>query len=209
MKYIKSINENLDEFLSIEDWCEKFGLEDYNVREDGYVDVDSWTTISNKDLELIPIKFNAILGSFDCSNNNLKSLNGSPRILTNSFYCEYNSLTTLDGSLLKKINDDYYCNNNKLTTLIGGPEIINVDFNCSDNNLINIDGFPKEVNGLFCVHNNPVYNLLKLFKNKREFEASLDYNYLRGTDIIKHRFEEACEEANRRVPGSIHGYRYV
>jgi hypothetical protein len=38
---------------------------------------------------------------------------------------------------------------------------------------------------------------------------SLDYNYLRGNDIVKIRFKEACEEAGIEIPEKIEGYNWI
>jgi hypothetical protein len=38
---------------------------------------------------------------------------------------------------------------------------------------------------------------------------SLDYNYLRGTDIVKSRFEEALVEIKINMPEKIEGYNYI
>ena len=39
-----------------------------------------------------------VLGSFDCSNNKLKSLKGAPLSVGGWFDCSYNELTTLEGA---------------------------------------------------------------------------------------------------------------
>jgi len=38
---------------------------------------------------------------------------------------------------------------------------------------------------------------------------SLDYNYLRGTDVVKSRFEEALVEIGKKMPEKIKGYNYI
>jgi hypothetical protein len=38
---------------------------------------------------------------------------------------------------------------------------------------------------------------------------SLDYNYLRGTNIVKSRFQEALDEAGKKMPNKIEGYKYI
>jgi hypothetical protein len=38
---------------------------------------------------------------------------------------------------------------------------------------------------------------------------SLDYSYLRGTDIVKSRFEEALVEIEINMPEKIEGYNYI
>ena len=43
-------------------------------------------------------------GSFDCRNNNLTSLEGSPKIVKGDFYCANNKLTSLEGIPFQKHN---------------------------------------------------------------------------------------------------------
>jgi hypothetical protein len=38
---------------------------------------------------------------------------------------------------------------------------------------------------------------------------SLDYNYLRKTDIVKSRFQEALDEQGIKMPNKIEGYNYI
>ena len=52
-------------------------------------------------------------------------------------------------------------------------------------------------------------NIEKLFPNHKAFKYSLDYGYLRGMDIVKSRFKEACEESGIEIPDKIEGYRYI
>jgi len=48
-----------------------------------------------------------------------------------------------------------------------------------------------------------------LFPNYKSFKDSLDYNYFRGTNIVKTRFEEACDESGIKMPEKIEGYNYI
>lgn len=83
------------------------------------VDID----ISGMKLTKLPDLTNVIcLGIFDCSNNNLTSLRGSPR-KTKVFNCSYN----------------YY-----LTSLLEGPTEAD-EYNCSHTSLITLNGMPKKL----------------------------------------------------------------
>ena len=64
-----------------------------------------------------------VTGDFDCSNNYLTNLEGSPH--------------TVGGK--------FNCNKNNLTSLKGGPRIVNGDFDCYNNNLTSLAGIPKIV----------------------------------------------------------------
>lgn len=88
---------------------------------------------------------------FDCSNNKLTSLSGSP-IKTESFYCHDNELTSLVGGPQETHSFD--CSGNQLKDLRGAPAIVNGYFDCSTNQLESLEGCPKEVNGDFYIYHN-------------------------------------------------------
>ena len=56
-------------------------------------------------------------GDFNCSYNQLTTLEGSPREVGGNFNCSYNQLTTLEGSPME-VGGNFYCNNNKLPQVI-------------------------------------------------------------------------------------------
>lgn len=63
-----------------------------------------------------------------------------------SFNCADNKLRTLKGSP-KRVELDFDCNYNFINTLEGGPEYVGGMFSCSSNALANLKGFPKTVKG--------------------------------------------------------------
>jgi Leucine-rich repeat (LRR) protein len=75
---------------------------------------------------------NICSGDFDCSDNKLISLKGSPRIVKGDFDCSMNNLTTLKGM----------------------PIIIDGVFDCSFNNLISLKYLSKSTKQLICSYNN-------------------------------------------------------
>ena len=78
--------------------CEKYNINNYSINPDGSIDVDGNLTIVNRNLYTIPIKFNKVSGSFDCSWNNLISLENSPIEVGGDFICNFNRLKSLVGS---------------------------------------------------------------------------------------------------------------
>src|SRR5690606_21069453 len=64
---------------------------------------------------------NKVTGSFNCSNNQLTSLEGCPTSVGGSFYCFNNQLTSLEGGPTK-VGIGFYCSNNQLTSLEGSPK---------------------------------------------------------------------------------------
>ena len=92
-------------------------------------------------------------GSFDCSENQLTSLEGCPNKIGKGFYCSYNQLTSLKGCP-EKVNGDFYCSYNQLTSLEGCPKEVGGDFSCSHNQLTSLEGCPKKIGRDFYCSNN-------------------------------------------------------
>ena len=93
-------------------------------------------------------------GRFDCSHNNLTSLEGCPKEIGEMFICNFNSLTSLNGCA-KKIGQSFYCNKNKLTSLVGGPEYVGYNYDCSNNLLTSLDGVAEYIGGSLVTAFNP------------------------------------------------------
>jgi hypothetical protein len=161
----------------IESICNKFGIKNWTLNEDGSIDVDGdvYVDLSFKKLIKIPIKFRNVSGNFNCSYNNLTSLEGSPKWVSGNFCCDNNNLSSLKGCP-EWVGGSFYCNsnelislkgcpesvggyfdcsNNKLTSLEGCTKSVGLDFDCSINNLISLEGGPKLISGdLFSYYNN-------------------------------------------------------
>jgi hypothetical protein len=65
----------------------------------------------NKNLTKIPFKFRKVTGNFNCSRNQLKSLNGCPSSVSGGFYCHYNQLTSLNGCP-SSVDGYFFCYDN-------------------------------------------------------------------------------------------------
>ena len=66
-------------------------------------------------LERIPVKFSRVERSFFCNNNNLTTLENSPKIVYDNFGCYNNNLKTLEGCP-SKIGGYLICYNNPIQT---------------------------------------------------------------------------------------------
>ena len=117
---------------------------------DGDVTV-SQDIVSNGGLK---IRFGHVKGYFDCSFNELTTLEGAPQEVDGYFNCSHNNLTTLNGAP-KEVGYDFYCSYNELTTLEGVPQKVGGSFSCSYNKLTTLEGAPQEVGGNFYCSNNP------------------------------------------------------
>jgi hypothetical protein len=177
-----------ESFNDIKSICEKYDIINYTINTDGSIDVDDDVDLYGKYLFRFPLKFGRVTGDFDCTNNQLTTLEGSP----------------------KEVGGDFSCSTNRLTILDGGPREVGGSFYCNHNQLITLEGGPREVGGrFFSCGDNPIYQVYKLFPNYKSYIDSLDYNYLRGENIVKSRFKEALDEIGKEVPKSINGYKYI
>ena len=72
-----SINPNrhlTDEEHKIVLLCQKYNIKNYTINDDNSINVNENVDLNKESLDIIPIKFNKIKGSFTCSNNNLTTL---------------------------------------------------------------------------------------------------------------------------------------
>ena len=129
---VESINKfqvkNLKQEIKF--WLDSMEIEDYTINEDLTVDVDGDVDLDNRNLIKIPIQFGIVKGNFDCSENQLKSLKGSPK------ECEI-----------------FDCSFNNLESLKGCPKIVKGDFLCIDNNLRSLNKHPEKCDEFYCYYN--------------------------------------------------------
>jgi hypothetical protein len=128
----------------------------YDVNSDG-VDLNVFKQFINDDGKLT-IKFNKVIGSFNCAKLDLTSLEGCPKEVDGDFWCNDNKLTSLEGAP-EKVGRDFHCSHNKLTSLKGCPKEVGGDFWCKDNKLKSLEDGPKEVGGSFNCQANKLTSL--------------------------------------------------
>lgn len=80
------------------DLCKKYNIKNYTINEDSSIDVDGMVNISIRGLKKLPLVFNRVSAYFECSGNQLITLEGSPRYVGSWFNCSSNDLTTLEGA---------------------------------------------------------------------------------------------------------------
>ena len=103
--------------------------------------------LSQLHLDKLPdLKHVKVLGEFNCSGNNLQSLEGAPQYVMGDFNCINNNLQTLEGAP-QYVGGDFDCKNNNLETLEGAPQYVGMDFYCYNNNLKSLEGAPQCVSG--------------------------------------------------------------
>ena len=104
--------------------------------------------------ELFDLSDVEVAGSFNCSNNNLTSLVGSPHTVSGNFNCSDNNLTSLVGSP-HTVSGNFDCSGNNLTNIEDIPNTVGINFYI-DKELI--DKFPKEyIRSLCKIKGNVVY----------------------------------------------------
>jgi len=116
--------------------------------------IDNSIDLSGIDLKKLPDFSNCVVnGNFNCSNNQLTSLEGAPQKVVGYFDCSGNQLTSLKGAPYE-VGGLFNCSGNQLTSLEGAPKEVGGLFNCSGNQLTSLDGRPKASKYVF--DNNPL-----------------------------------------------------
>lgn len=227
MKHLKGFNESkTNPIVSI---CHQLKIKNYTINMDGSIDVGGDVHIHNKGFSKLPLKFRNVTGNFLCMYNELKTLEGSPKYVGGYFDCSHNELNSLGGGP-KRVEGGYSCNFSELVSLKGAPEYVGDYFKCMNNNLesleyspeyvggsyyfhcnkiVNIDGITDPIGDRIFCHDNPIYSIFELFNDSNDFLRSMDYSYLRGRNIDKARFKEACNEFGIKPPKKIEGYKYI
>lgn len=137
-------------------------------------------------------------GNYDVSEIGLESLVGAPRVVHWDFECIENDITDLVGSP-EEVGLDFHCSvNEKLTSLRGCPKTIGGDFILNlCPNLWDPTGLRDcEINGQLSLdENSSLSRVINLFPTLKDFQNSLDYNYIKGPDRIDlFKFREALDE---------------
>jgi hypothetical protein len=101
----------------------------HTIHSDGSISVQGDVNLYDKKLTELPFKFRKVTGNFDCSRNQLTSLNDCPASVDRNFYCSHNQLTSLNGGP-SSVGGNFYCIHNKLTSLNGCPSSVGGSFNC-------------------------------------------------------------------------------
>lgn len=163
-----NVNKNIEEI------CNSYEISNYTINDDGSVDVDDDVNLSNYNLIEIPLQFGRVSGYFNCNDNSLTSLKGSPTSVKGTFDCSYNKLTTLEYAP-QSIGNNFYCHDNKLTSLKGANLIGGNIFHCSYNRLKTLDFLPLNGKINYVMKHNPIYKWFEQI-NPSRLELFLDFN---------------------------------
>ena len=147
----------------------------YNINDDGSIDVNGDVNLRYRPLTKIPFKFRNVSGGFDCTGNQLTSLEGAPKTVGGGFDCTGNQLTSLEGAP-NRVSGGVYCDNNQLTSLEGAPKTVGGSFYCQNNQLTSLEGAPNSVGGNFSCYNNPNLPYSELFKIVDRVKGNIYYS---------------------------------
>lgn len=120
--------------------------------------------------------------SFYCTNINLTSLRGAPRIIYGDFNCASNHLSSLEYGPSEVVGH-YDCSSNKLKTLKGVPKDIDGNFVCTNNLLTSFKDGPERVNGDFYARHNSFTSLHDIHKHIKKIDGTL---YISSNPIKSH-----------------------
>lgn len=167
---------------SIQFKCHKYNIHSYTMNDDGSIDVGYTGAYSHVDfsklkLDKIPLRFNSVCGSFNCSENDLTTLKGSPKYVRGGFDCSKNKM---------------------LKSLDGGPRSVHGVYNFSDTGVLSFNGVRNHNNINFNFTNTPIYEVITAIQyivgknaNFRDMIDPIDeYEMIRGNNISWFRSQE-------------------
>ena len=127
-------------------------LIDMNVSytiSNGIITVDDNLNIIDKGLTDLPdLRQVIVKGDFDCSNNQLTSLQYAPQTVTGDFYCNNNQLTSLQYAP-QTVSGYFDCSSNQLTSLQYAPQTVTGGFYCCNNQLTSLEHVSKDFKTLY------------------------------------------------------------
>jgi hypothetical protein len=148
--------QNEDSIINL---CSKYGIRNYEIFSDGSIRVDGGVDLRGKlGLKKLPLTFAEVSGNFDCSDNNLTTLEGCPTDVDGYFNCSGNKLTSLEYSPMR-VSGDYICMEVSTLTSLEGLEnctiggLLDVSY-CA--NLISRKGYPAEGPYTFACYKTPL-----------------------------------------------------
>ena len=118
MKHVKLFEEFSTQSLTEDQkiWLDKCARGSWNLNPStGLVDVDVDFYCAGQGLkDFKGVAFGHVDGGFDCSINQLTSLEGAPKTVDVGFACDNNQLTSLEGAP-KTVDGRFYCGSNPIS----------------------------------------------------------------------------------------------
>lgn len=132
--------------------CTKYNILDYDINQDGSIDVYGDVLIYKMGLKEFPLRFNIVTGNFNCRNNKLTSLKHGPVEVGGDFDCSHNKLQSLIHCP-KLVVGLFDCKGNLINSLKYLPRQILNGLNCSYNKLNSLNHIPEKLGFLECTNN--------------------------------------------------------
>jgi hypothetical protein len=85
------------QFFKTKEWLDKHGIKNYTIRPNGVVDVDGDVNLNKFKGKILPVQFGRVEGIFDCSDTNLTSFKGAPRIVGKVLNYNTSNVASLEG----------------------------------------------------------------------------------------------------------------
>ncbi len=205
--------------------CRIYKIINYTVNSNNSVDVDGGVKFWNKRLESIPLNFNIVNGYFECGYNYLTSLKGCPVRVGNGFSCRNNDLTSLQYSPRFMENGNFHCGWNKIESLQYCTELIRGRFYCDYNKLTSLQYHPTVYGKFFCHSNqintfenfyyfkedidfrwNPIWDIYELFKDMTLIELTRDYGFEWKGEIDLYKLDVFLKETKHEYKGDLREY---
>ena len=178
----------------------------WSVNREGLVDVWGSFWCSRQGLEdFLGIRFGKVSEIFRCDNNQLRTLEGSPREVGGGFYCYSNQLKTLEGAP-RKVDGDFWCSENPLISLEGVPEVIegqfwfkNTEFSYNLQSFLDeIDHIKPEEISLLLTHHFFTVEVIK-----EQIDQNPDFPYYVSLAWNTEPFKKTQEELKKILPENI------
>ena len=191
MKYLK-LFENHQTETEVAKICKEYGIKNWTLNSDGLVDVDANVVLYNCDLTELPLKFGTVTDYFNCDNNKLTSLKGSPHTVGSFFSCEHNQLDSLEFA----------------------PKSIRGFISCENNNIRSFDGLVSIGSNFYCI-NSPIEEIWRIinpgtFKwDNEKMDFFNDLDIIRGEEIILDRLNFFLSEIGLNPVETVKGYKII
>lgn len=154
----------------IREFCAKYHIIDFNIREDGTVDANCPVFINDNRITRLPFKFG---------------------IIKFGFYCESPGLTTLEN-FPDHVEGFFEVNRCRITSLKGAPVFVGGNFNVENNCLESLEYLPEHIGGAIHMYNNPIREdqcyyetLLRIVESPEYTEYKTLSDVLDGENLVR------------------------
>jgi hypothetical protein len=187
-------------------FLDRYTFGTWSVNSEGLVDVEGSFYCFDRGLEdFLGIRFGKVSVGFWCYDNQLRTLEGSPRKVRESFYCYGNQLKTLKGSP-REVGGGFWCYGNPLISLEGAPKVIEGYFRFKNTYFrYNLQSFLNEIDrikpdeiSLLLTHHFFTPEVIK-----EQIDQNPDFPYYVSLVWNTEGFKKTQEELKKTLPENI------